>query len=510
MQVLWLKRDLRIDDHEALTQAAAQGLVLPLYILEPKLWQQEDMSRRHYLFLKQCLQELHLSLLKLGQGLVIKVGDAVEVLQDLHKRHGVRGVWSHQETGNLWTYERDRRVKGWTKEAGVPWHEPVQNGVVRGLKNREGWSQLWFQQMSQPRFSPPEFLDPIQESSQKLPSAEALGLKEEGERQLQKGGRQAALETLHSFLYHRGEGYSKELSSPVTAFESCSRLSPHLAFGTLSMREVFHQVEERKKEIDPLPHEVKGKWPSALRTFSSRLRWHCHFMQKLEDAPSVEEAPLHSAYVGVREEMWNEAYFQAWKEGKTGFPLVDASMRALRATGWLNFRMRAMVMSFASYHLWLHWKQPALYLARLFTDYEPGIHYNQVQMQSGTTGINTLRIYNPIKQGVEQDPQGKFIRQWVKELAEMGDECIHTPWLNPSQMQGYPFPIVEEKEARERAASLLYGMRKEGSHRQEAARILEKHGSRKKRAPAFSREKKERKVRSSPNQLELPLWPSCD
>ena len=164
----------------------------------------------------------------------------------------------------------------------------------------------------------------------------------------------------------------------------------------------------------------------------------------------------------------------------TGYPMVDACMRALTDTGWLNFRMRAMLMSVASYHLWLHWRKPALHLANLFTDYEPGIHYSQVQMQSGTTGINTLRIYNPIKQGLDHDPDGVFIRRWIPELRDMDSALIHTPWDAPSQMNGYPMPIVNEKSARKFAADTIYGLRKHNAaHKETAQNIVKKHGSRK-------------------------------
>jgi deoxyribodipyrimidine photo-lyase len=484
VNIVWFKRDLRIEDHEALAQAAKHGSVLLMYILEPMLWQQPDMSHRHYLFLQDCLSDLNQDLEKIGQRLIIKVGNAVDVLEDIHQRRKITSLWSHQETWNGWTYKRDKEVNRWCKSRNITWHEPVQNGVVRRLDNRDGWAARWYHQMKQPLIDKPLTLQAIDEPTYSLPSYLELGLNKYGAHDLQKGGRIEGLRVLHSFLYERGESYTKEMSSPVTAFESCSRLSAHLAFGTLSMREVFQACEKRNQEIKQRPCGKKRKWLSAIRSFSGRLRWHCHFMQKLEDEPRIEFENMHPAYDVLRADDFNKTFFNAWKAGKTGYPMVDACMRALTATGWLNFRMRAMVMSFASYHLWLHWRNPALHLANLFTDYEPGIHYSQVQMQSGTTGINAIRIYNPIKQGVDQDPEGVFIRQWIPELQEMDQAFIHTPWQATSQMNGYSMPIVDEKTARKSAAYKLYALRRNNTTHEEAAKkIVSQHGSRKSGLP---------------------------
>ena len=479
MQIVWFKRDLRIYDHAPLVEAVKRGQVLPLYIIEPKLWQQPDMSYRHYAFLSECLGELNRDLTRLGQPLVIRVGEAVEVLEDLARRYEIEALHAHQETWNGWTYKRDLQVKQWCEVNQVPWFAPRQHGVMRGAHDRDGWARQWYNMMSQPALPAPEALASVNIESDAIPTAESLGLKDDNCTQRQKGGRTEGLKLLDSFLYQRGMGYTKEMSSPVTAYESCSRISAYLAFGCLSMREVYHASQARTQNITDMPRGNKGKWSSAMRSFSGRLRWHCHFMQKLEDEPRIEYEPFHSAYDGIRDGAFNEMHFQAWKEGRTGYPMVDACMRALIATGWLNFRMRAMLMSFASYHLWLDWRPTSLYLATLFTDYEPGIHYSQAQMQSGTTGINVIRIYNPIKQGRDHDPDGLFIREWLPELKDMPQEFIHTPWMAQSKMNGYPLPIVDEKTARKAAADILYAMRRNIEHRQEAIGIVKKHGSRK-------------------------------
>lgn len=500
MNIVWFKRDLRIVDHEALTRAAQLGPVLPLYILEPELWQQPDLSYRHYAFLTDCLTELEGYLRALGQNLIIKVGSAVDVLQDIAERYPIQALWSHQETWNGWTYQRDLKVKRWCEDRHIQWVEPMQQGVVRRLRDRDGWSLQWYKHMKKPIFSPPTSLETLREASDPLPHPHQLGLIDHHGVKAQKGGRLEGLKLLNSFLLERGENYTKEMSSPLAAFDSCSRLSAHFAFGTLSIREAFQATEKRNQELQNEPLTLRGKWPSALRSFSGRLRWHCHFIQKLEDEPRIEFEHMHPAYEGLREDAFNEEFFNAWKIGLTGYPMVDACMRALIATGWLNFRMRAMLMSFASYHLWLDWRRPAVYLASLFTDYEPGIHYSQVQMQSGTTGINAIRIYNPIKQGMDQDPQGIFIRRWIPELRDIDSAFIHTPWSAHSNIKGYPMPIVDEKSARKAAADRIYSLRKNNlRHKEAAQKIVKKHAS---RSSGISR-KSAKKTNTHPGQGEL-------
>ena len=479
MNIVWFKRDLRLEDNEILLEASHDGPILPLYIIEKELWLQPDLTGRHYNFLKQCLDELDQSLRNYGGKLIIRVGDAVQILAELKEKHSSVKLYSHQETWNGWTFSRDAQVRAWARKTNVHWIEKAQHGVIRGLSSRNGWSAKWYSSMNKPASQKPTHIEFVNERADPIPTNSELKLDDDELYHAPKGGRTEAKKLLNSFLNSRGEKYRSEMSSPLTAIDSCSRLSPHIAFGTISIKEIYHSTTNRLQDLkDDSTHPAKD-WIQSLKSFSSRLRWHCHFIQKLESEPEIEFRNMNSCYDGLREHCFNRIYFEAWKSGHTGYPMIDACMRFLTATGWLNFRMRALLISFSSQHLWLHWREPSLHLAGLFTDYEPGIHYSQTQMQSGTTGINTIRIYNPIKQGLDQDPTGTFVRQWVPELKNIDPDFIHTPWLSPSKPKGYPPPIVDEKTSRQKASKKLYAVKRKPEHKEIATEVYIKHGSRK-------------------------------
>ena len=177
LQIVWFKRDLRTVDHEPLARAAAAGPVLPLYILEPLLWREPDASGRHYAFLAESLAELAGALAGLGQPLVLRTGEAVPVLEELRRSFPVAALWSHEETGNAWTFARDRAVGAWARAHGIPWHELPQTGVVRRLRNRDGWARRWQRRMRRPILPPPRSLPALGDiGGGTLPDAARLGL----------------------------------------------------------------------------------------------------------------------------------------------------------------------------------------------------------------------------------------------------------------------------------------------------------------------------------------------
>jgi len=514
LQIVWFKRDLRVMDHQPLLQACRLGPVLPLVVVEPQLWGQPDASERQWAFCAESLEELRLALAGLGQPLVVRIGAVEQVLERARRHFGVAGLWSHEETGNGWTYERDLRVARWAQGHSIPWVEIPQFGVIRRLGSRQGWARRWEARMAEPIGPPPAALPPLAGLDPgPIPSAQDLNLAEDPCPGRQRGGRPQGLAELESFLLARGARYHRELSSPTTAFDSCSRLSPHLAWGTLSLREVVQRCRQRRDDLKRMPPPDRGDWGRALRGFEERLHWHCHFIQKLESQPDLEFRELHPLTAGLARS--DPARLAAWAEGRTGLPFVDACMRALHATGWINFRMRAMLMSVASHHLELPWRDSGLHLARLFVDYEPGIHWCQCQMQSGTTGINTIRIYNPIKQGQEHDPAGVFIRQWLPELRAVPLVYLHEPWTLPLITQqrlgcvlglDYPQPIVEPAAAARQARDRLWARRRQPGFRERADAILQQHGSRRSSPRTRSGGQRRRASRAAPpNQGAIQL-----
>jgi deoxyribodipyrimidine photo-lyase len=480
--LVWFKRDLRQDDHAPLRAAQHFEAALGLFIIEPEWLGSPEFSSAHLQFALDSLTPLRESLAERGLPLLVRVGEATEVLAALRAETGFTHLLSHEETGPMWTYTRDKAVAAWCAAHGVVWTEWTQTGVVRRLRSRYGWAQRWQARMDAPRVQAQGgFAGTAGAELHDIPNLRALGLQADT-KVVQSGNEASAWSELDGFLEGRGRDYRRAMSSPLTAPDACSRLSPHLAFGTISMRAVHQATEQAISQT----HD--RELAKALRSFSGRLHWHCHFMQKLEDQPSIEFENFARVCDGLRENDFDAGRFEAWRTGQTGYPMVDACMRSLNATGWLNFRMRAMLVSFASYHLWLHWRPTGVYLARQFLDFEAGIHWSQMQMQSGTTGINTLRMYSPTKQAQDQDPDGSFIRHWVPELARVPLPYLAEPWkMNDTleRMAGctvgrdYPAPIVDDKQAVQAAKNRMYGLRKTPEARAEADAVQSRHGSRK-------------------------------
>lgn len=489
-QVVWLKRDLRLQDHEplslALDQVAEFGPVLLLYCHEPEMLRRPDSATQHFQFAQECLADIHLALAPHRGVLHVRAGDPAAIFEALHAGGSISRVLAYRETTGPQGFARDLRVLAWAKKAGVAVKELAQNGVRRGSEYaRLGFSfekfANWALNSTLAPWPHPAVLSqapealwqpwPLPEEQFRCHPAQLRALCQGADKLArQRGGRAEAQRLRQEFFEEqRLTDYPSSISSPVTAVSGCSRLSPYLAFGVVSVRELIQEVHaftERKyaslSKDDSLTGPAEG-----VRFFLERMYWRSSYLQRFELCPQVETDVEHANTRGLREAEFNDRWFEAWQEGKTGFPMVDASMRMLRHTGWLNMRMRGMLISFAANELWLHWREPGLHLAREFLDYEPAIHWHQMQIHSGTC-LGEQLTYNPVKQQRDQDPAGRFVRRWVPELAALPTEQLFEPWKAPSAVlaaakvqlgQQYPAPLVPAVAAHDAARQCVQAAR---------------------------------------------------
>ncbi|MFT7155767.1 MAG: deoxyribodipyrimidine photo-lyase [Parvicella sp.] len=476
INIVWLKRDLRTNDHRSFYEAENSELpYIALYIYEPEVIAYSDTSLRHLQFIYHSIADMNKRLNPFEIKVEICYGSSVEIFKSLLEQFSVQNVFSYQESGIELTWKTDKQLNLLFANGNVNWNEFQRDAIVRGIKNRKGWDYNWAKYITSNSITNTYTTHKSRSWSHSFAvPIELMSEWSEYSVSFQPAGESNGWKYLSSFAKDRGKNYAHHISKPELSRTSCGRISPYLAWGNMSIRQAYQFVRL---------HNNYNAFKFSFDGFLMRLKWHCHFIQKFEVECAYETHCLNIGYEYL-EHTNDDNLLKAWKEGKTGLPLVDACMRCVIATGWINFRMRAMLVSILTLHFDQDWRRGVYHLAQQFLDYEPGIHYPQFQMQAGTTGINTVRMYNPIKQSQDNDPEGVFIKKWVPELREVPVEFIHEPWrmeLMDQQFCGveigvdYPNPVIDLKEVSKIARDKIWGHKKHPAVVKEKRRIIELH-----------------------------------
>jgi deoxyribodipyrimidine photo-lyase len=429
--LLWFRRDLRLSDNPALAHAIAQNAeIIPVFIFDPYLLHHPETGVGRVQFLLGCLESLQKNLEHLGSTLIRRQGPQQQVLVELAQFFQVDAVYWNDDSERTWRSQTDLQAIEALQSIGLPARVfraeallPAGGKDTYALKT---FTPQWYQFMNQPLHRRPEVMPPVPADPVPSPlrTLADLGLPPT-DQQVPTAGEREAHCLLHDFLGTKAPRYLKSLSIATEASQSTSRLGPHLKFGTISARTVFHAVQQR--------HRVASSWEQRnLDGFVSRLFWRDHFSQKLRNLPHCETASYLEAFERVP---WsqNTEHYQAWCEGQTGYPLVDAAMRCLNQTGWL----------WGARH----------FMQKLF-DGDVAIDHWQWQSHAGVSnrGRAWFRVYHPTA-GIDKiDPKGSFIRQWVPELADLPFKELARP--NYHALGYYP-PVIDHTQARLDALAIL-------------------------------------------------------
>jgi deoxyribodipyrimidine photo-lyase len=472
--LLWFRQDLRLSDNPALTAAAERGApVVPLYLLDeetPGDWAPGGASRW---WLHHALARLGEALSEKGLGLLLRRGKAEAVVPALARELGAgRVLWNR--CYEPWAIARDTALKAHLKDRGVevesfpgnvlqePWTVETQAGKPYAVYT-PFWKAIKDRPVPRPLGTPDAMTPGPELAGERLEDWKLLPTKPDwagGLRETWTPGEAGARGRLGAFLQHRVDDYAKERDRPDR--DGTSGLSPHLHWGEISARQVWHAAQHRLGK--------SGASPEGIWSFLNELGWRDFAQHLLFHWPSLPDTTWKSQF---RDFPWHddETAYRAWCRGRTGYPIVDAGMRQLYAIGWMHNRVRMIVGSFLVKDLRIHWLRGERWFWDTLVDADAGSNASQWQWVAGcgADAAPFFRIFNPVTQGEKFDPDGAYVRTWVPEIAALPDRFLHKPWEAPAEVlkqagvtlgESYPRPLVDHKAARQAALAAFEEVKK--------------------------------------------------
>ena len=415
ISIFWFRRDLRVEDNKALSEALRSGNeVLPIFIFDTNITSDLEEEDPRITFIHVCLNQINNRFKDKESGVLCLQGNPIDVLGNLIDKYNIKQVFTNEDY-EPYAIKRDKEIESFLKEKGIQF-KLFKDQVVfakEEIVKDDGspytvftpFKKKWLKKLTEDVSVLKE--NSIDYSGLKKEKFEMPSLSEIGFRESNIKVKPYKLEALSSYEETRNFPYK----------DTTSYLSPHLRFGTISIRELVNNFKSNE-------------------VFLSELIWREFFMQILYHFPRVVDENFRKKYDGIN---WrnNENEFEKWKKGETGYPLVDAGMRQLNQTGYMHNRVRMVVASFLCKHLLIDWRLGEAYFAKKLLDYELSSNNGNWQWAAGTgcDAAPYFRVFNPSEQLKKFDKSGEYIRKWISDFDSFN----------------YPTPMVDHKDARQRA-----------------------------------------------------------
>jgi deoxyribodipyrimidine photo-lyase len=452
--LFWHRRDLRLSDNAGLYMARSRSSkVVGLFCLDPAILQRDDIADVRIDYMLGCLQMLQTSYAAAGSELLILQADPTEAIPRLAKQLSAKAVYWNWDVEPYAQVRDDKVIKalnGIGIEVHTEWDQLLHTprDIVSKAKSEPYtvYGPFWKNWITKSKHKPYQTfvgatgLDTAEKALAASAGAIALPrLKDLGyiwdEEQILEPGEQAAKEHLALFVKRHIEAYDDQRNFP--AQPGTSTLSPALKFGAIGIREVWAAATSAMKETDTAEPQI------GIRTWQQELAWREFYQHVMYHFPTLADGPYRDTFKTFPWET-NAGHFQAWCEGKTGYPIVDAAMRQLNATGWMHNRCRMIVASFLTKDLILDWRLGEKYFMQRLVDGDLSANNGGWQW-SASSGMDPkpLRIFNPASQAQKFDAQAEYIRHWVPELRRLDTKALIAGVIEKSDRNGYPKPIVD-------------------------------------------------------------------